>query len=199
MITFLYGTYGSGKTTAVLESIAKDVQNGIHTFFIVPEQETVQAEHTILQFLSRVSCLSVRMNLRSCLHGRSSRFVQTMPSKMRRARRLVKKLQPPPLFHLPRRPQYRSRVSALFRILRFRRMPKRCICVFRRSIRVLCSMHMQKIMPRSLRLSQGLPLIRYPLFFMTAKPHSITAILPRRCRCLHIFSVSLRHCSDGKM
>lgn len=73
MITFLYGTYGSGKTTAVLESIAKDVQNGIHTFFIVPEQETVQAEHTILQFLPPSAQLHIEVLNFSRLYNRACR------------------------------------------------------------------------------------------------------------------------------
>ena len=48
MITLLYGAYGTGQTTAILHSIAKDMENGIHTFLLVPEQETVQAEHQML-------------------------------------------------------------------------------------------------------------------------------------------------------
>ena len=72
MITFLYGTYGSGKTTAVLDHIARDTSQGIHTFLLVPEQEAVQSERKTLErvvlwrvmgfiemFESRESCIQI--------------------------------------------------------------------------------------------------------------------------------------------
>ena len=51
MITFLFGGWGSGKTTAILESIRKDTEAGIRTFLIVPEQEAVLSEHAALEAL----------------------------------------------------------------------------------------------------------------------------------------------------
>ncbi len=51
MIDFLFGAWGSGKTTAVLNAIKKDTEAGIHTFLIVPEQEAVQSERVTLETL----------------------------------------------------------------------------------------------------------------------------------------------------
>ena len=51
MIRLIYGPYGSGKTTAILREIAKDTAKGIHTFLIVPEQESVQSERATLEHL----------------------------------------------------------------------------------------------------------------------------------------------------
>ena len=51
MIHFLFGPSGSGKTTTLLESIRRDTEAGIHTFLIIPEQETVQSERTTLELL----------------------------------------------------------------------------------------------------------------------------------------------------
>lgn len=51
MITFLYGTYGSGKTTTVLQNIQKSVNEGRHTFLIVPEQEALLSERKTLETL----------------------------------------------------------------------------------------------------------------------------------------------------
>ncbi len=61
MIRFLFGPYGSGKTASVLNSIKHDTEEGIHTFLIVPEQETVQSERLILEMLppSAGVCLEV--------------------------------------------------------------------------------------------------------------------------------------------
>lgn len=51
MIHFLFGSPGSGKTTSVLNSIQQDTAAGIHTFLIIPEQETVQSERKTLELL----------------------------------------------------------------------------------------------------------------------------------------------------
>ena len=51
MIHFLFGPTGAGKTTALLEAIRKDTEAGIHTFLIIPEQETVQSERMTLELL----------------------------------------------------------------------------------------------------------------------------------------------------
>ena len=44
MITFLYGAYGTGKTTEIMKQIGECTAKAIHTFLIVPEQAAVQAE-----------------------------------------------------------------------------------------------------------------------------------------------------------
>ncbi len=51
MIHFLFGSYGSGKTTAVMEAIRQDTEAGHRTFLIVPEQEAVQSERATLELL----------------------------------------------------------------------------------------------------------------------------------------------------
>ena len=48
MIKLIYGTGGSGKTTEVLRSLLDDTKNGIHCFLIVPDQEALQLERTVL-------------------------------------------------------------------------------------------------------------------------------------------------------
>ncbi|MBQ7906586.1 MAG: PD-(D/E)XK nuclease family protein [Clostridia bacterium] len=47
MVNLLYGDYGSGKSTYIIEKIKEDCQRGIPSFLIVPEQETVIAERQI--------------------------------------------------------------------------------------------------------------------------------------------------------
>lgn len=73
MITLLYGGYGCGKTTSVLQSIAKDIESGIHTFLLVPEQETVQAEHATLQALPPYAQLNLEVLNFSRLYNRVCR------------------------------------------------------------------------------------------------------------------------------
>ena len=46
MITLLYGPSGSGKTHTILEQMKKDANEGVRSFLIVPEQETVSIERT---------------------------------------------------------------------------------------------------------------------------------------------------------
>ena len=48
MVTFLYGPPGSGKTHTILEKMKQDAENGIRSFLIVPEQETVAFERKAL-------------------------------------------------------------------------------------------------------------------------------------------------------
>lgn len=48
MIRFIYGSNGSGKTTEILRSLLEDTKNGIHCFLIVPDQEALQLERTVL-------------------------------------------------------------------------------------------------------------------------------------------------------
>ncbi len=73
MITFLFGSYGSGKSTAILESISKDVEAGIHTFLLVPEQETVQAEYATLSALPPSAQLKLEVLNFSRLYNRACR------------------------------------------------------------------------------------------------------------------------------
>ncbi len=73
MITFLYGAYGSGKTTAVLDKIKKDTEKGIHTFLIVPEQEAVQSERATLLGLPASAQLSLEVLSFSRLYNRLCR------------------------------------------------------------------------------------------------------------------------------
>ncbi|MBO5338208.1 MAG: PD-(D/E)XK nuclease family protein [Clostridia bacterium] len=51
MVQFLYGDYGTGKSTYILEKIKEDAQKGISSFLIVPEQQTVIKERQIASLL----------------------------------------------------------------------------------------------------------------------------------------------------
>ena len=51
MINFLFGDEGCGKSTYIIEQIKNDTQNGIHSFLIVPEQQTVISEKEIATLL----------------------------------------------------------------------------------------------------------------------------------------------------
>lgn len=73
MITFIYGTYGSGKSTEIVKGIAESINLGRHTFFIVPEQEAVQAERLILEELPSTAQLSLEVLNFSRLYNRICR------------------------------------------------------------------------------------------------------------------------------
>ncbi len=73
MIKFLYGQYGSGKTTSILESIKKDTENKIHTFLIVPDQEAVQSEKNTLLLLPDDAQLELEVLSFSRLYNRVCR------------------------------------------------------------------------------------------------------------------------------
>ena len=73
MITFIYGTYGSGKTTALLDAIRKDTDRGIHTFLIVPDQDAVQSEHRTLELLPSSAQLHLEVLSFSRLYNRVCR------------------------------------------------------------------------------------------------------------------------------
>ena len=73
MITFIYGGFGSGKTTAILENIKRDTEKGIHTFLLVPEQEVVQSERATLLSLPHSSQLSLEVLSFSRLYNRICR------------------------------------------------------------------------------------------------------------------------------
>ena len=73
MITLIYGSHGFGKTTAVVNSIAKDTKNRKHTFLIVPEQETVQSERQTLLALPSSAQLYLEVLNFSRLYNRVCR------------------------------------------------------------------------------------------------------------------------------
>ena len=73
MITFIYGGYGSGKTSALMSSLAKDANMGKHTFLIVPEQESVQSEIATLNILPPTSQLNLEVLNFSRLYNRVCR------------------------------------------------------------------------------------------------------------------------------
>ena len=51
MIKLLFGDVGTGKSTYILDLIKSDYQNGVRSFLIVPEQETVLRERQIASLL----------------------------------------------------------------------------------------------------------------------------------------------------
>ncbi|MBQ8345550.1 MAG: PD-(D/E)XK nuclease family protein [Clostridia bacterium] len=73
MVTFLYGTFGSGKTRCLLEQIREDTDKGIHTFLLIPEQETVQSERMTLTALPPSAQLSLEVLNFSRLYNRVCR------------------------------------------------------------------------------------------------------------------------------
>ncbi|MBQ8332060.1 MAG: exodeoxyribonuclease V subunit gamma [Clostridia bacterium] len=73
MITLIYGSWGSGKTTAVLNAIAKDTQSSLHTFLLVPEQEAVQSERATLRLLPPSAQLHLEVLNFSRLYNRVCR------------------------------------------------------------------------------------------------------------------------------
>ncbi|MBO5439645.1 MAG: hypothetical protein J6A53_03215, partial [Clostridia bacterium] len=51
MINFLFGDEGHGKSTYIIEKIKEDAKLGIHSFLIVPEQQTVISEKELASLL----------------------------------------------------------------------------------------------------------------------------------------------------
>ena len=51
MIRLLFGDTGTGKSTHIFDLIKADYHNGIHSYLIVPEQETVLRERQIASLL----------------------------------------------------------------------------------------------------------------------------------------------------
>ena len=47
MVSLYLGPYGYGKSTQIIEDIKRDYENGIHSFLIVPEQQTLVAERML--------------------------------------------------------------------------------------------------------------------------------------------------------
>lgn len=51
MITLLLGAYGHGKSTYILDKIKKDYENKVHSYLIVPEQQTLISEKELTRAL----------------------------------------------------------------------------------------------------------------------------------------------------
>ena len=51
MINFLFGDEGHGKSTYIIEKIKEDTENGVHSFLVVPEQQTVISERELATLL----------------------------------------------------------------------------------------------------------------------------------------------------
>lgn len=51
MINFLFGDEGHGKSTYIIEKIKEDTKNGVRSFLIVPEQQTVISERELATLL----------------------------------------------------------------------------------------------------------------------------------------------------
>ena len=73
MINFIFGTYGSGKTTLVLENVKRSLSAGRRTFLIVPEQESVSAERMMLRSLPPSAQLKLEITNFSRLYNRVCR------------------------------------------------------------------------------------------------------------------------------
>lgn len=61
MVHFIYGRAGSGKSTEMLKYISEDIKNGVPSFLIVPEQESVAAEKKLLSIFPPYAQLSVEV------------------------------------------------------------------------------------------------------------------------------------------
>lgn len=73
MIRFIYGPYKSGKTTEILNALAKDSESNIRSFLIVPDQEALQFERLTLASLPKKSQLSLEILGFSRLYNRVCR------------------------------------------------------------------------------------------------------------------------------
>ena len=73
MIKFIYGDYGTGKTTKILEEIAESTKNGIRSFLIIPDQEALQFERLTLSTLPPESQLTLEILSFSRLYNRVCR------------------------------------------------------------------------------------------------------------------------------
>ena len=51
MIHFIFGLPGTGKTSEITNRIQADIRAGKNVLLIVPEQQTVEAERTMLKLL----------------------------------------------------------------------------------------------------------------------------------------------------
>ncbi len=73
MIKFIYGPYGSGKTSKILDFLLEDHRCKIKSFLIVPDQEALQFERLTLQALPHTSQLSLEIMGFSRLYNRVCR------------------------------------------------------------------------------------------------------------------------------
>ncbi len=73
MIRFVYGESGYGKTHAITEMLKEDAQKGIHSFFIVPEQQAVGSERMMLNLLPPSAQLTLEILNFSRLYNRICR------------------------------------------------------------------------------------------------------------------------------
>ena len=73
MITFVFGKYGSGKTTEILNKLKNDAKNAVPSILIVPEQEAVQAERLTLEALPGSAQLTLEVLNFSRLYNRVCR------------------------------------------------------------------------------------------------------------------------------
>lgn len=73
MINFIYGTYGSGKTTSIMEKLKKDAESNKRSFLIVPDQEALQFERLTLKLLPPSSQLNIEVLGFSRLYNRVCR------------------------------------------------------------------------------------------------------------------------------
>lgn len=61
MVHFIYGPAGSGKSHALLQYLASDVKQNKKAFFIVPEQETVAVEKTVVSLFPASAQLNIEV------------------------------------------------------------------------------------------------------------------------------------------
>jgi len=73
MINFIYSTFASAANRTVLERIAKDCKNGVHSFLIVPDQEALQFERQTLSALPPSAQLDLEVLSFSRLYNRLCR------------------------------------------------------------------------------------------------------------------------------
>ena len=73
MIRFICGTYGSGKTTKILNNILDDIANEKKVFLIVPDQEALQFERLTLSILPPSAQLNLEILSFSRLYNRVCR------------------------------------------------------------------------------------------------------------------------------
>ena len=73
MIRFIYGESGYGKTYAITEMLRADAEKGIHSFFIVPEQQAVGSERMLLTALPPSAQLTLEVLNFSRLYNRVCR------------------------------------------------------------------------------------------------------------------------------
>ncbi len=73
MIKFIYGGYGSGKTEKILNMLAEDCKNGVHSFLIIPDQEALQFERLTLELFPTKAQLNLEILGFSRLYNRVCR------------------------------------------------------------------------------------------------------------------------------